>query len=109
MCTTAVRRGGSSEIRRLAEDQDAARRELAYAVLLAVDGNPKAPVRAKTQAENAIEAAWKEPRLAATLLRAIGRTDSVKYAFQVRNHMKDQHADVKKAAAHRGRSSRSRP
>ena len=39
------------------------------------------------------------PRAAASLLRAIGRTDSVKYAFQVRNRLKDDHREVKAAAA----------
>ena len=33
------------------------------------------------------------------MLRAIGRTDAVKYAFQVRNHLKDEHREVKEAAA----------
>ena len=39
------------------------------------------------------------PRDAASLLRAIGRTDAVNYAFQVRNHLKTGHREVKEAAA----------
>ncbi len=88
-----------ADFRKLAEGDDPSRRELGYAVLLAVDANPKAPSKAKADADRAIESAWKTPRAAASLLRAIGRTDSVKYAFQVRNRLKDEHGEVKAAAA----------
>jgi putative heme-binding domain-containing protein len=87
------------DFRKMAQDKDAARRELAYAVLLAIDANPDAQARSKTQAERAIESAWKDPRDAASLLRAIGRADSLKYSLQVRNHLKHAHSDVKAAAA----------
>ena len=50
------------EFRKLAEDDDPSRRELGYAVLLALDTNPRAPARAKAEAERAIESAWKTPR-----------------------------------------------
>ncbi len=86
------------DLRKLAGDEDPAARELGYAVLLALDANPKTPARAKADAERAIESAWKDPRAAASLLRAIGRTDAVKYAFHVRNHLKDEHRQVKEAA-----------
>ncbi len=87
------------EFRKLTEDQDPSRRELGYAVLLSVDANPRAQARARTEAGRAIESAWKTPRNAASLLRAIGRTDSLKYAFQVRNHLEDKDPEVKGAAA----------
>ncbi|MGP0065364.1 MAG: discoidin domain-containing protein [Isosphaeraceae bacterium] len=87
------------DFRKLAEDADPAQRELGYAVLLALDANPRAPARAKAEAGRAIESAWKTPKGAASLLRAIGRTDSVKYAFQVKNRLKDEDIEVKKAAA----------
>ena len=87
------------EFRKLAADENPARRELAYAVLLALDTNPNTPARAKAQANQAIEAAWTGPRSAASLLRAIGRTDKVKYVFQVRSRLKDEHSEVKAAAA----------
>ncbi len=91
-------RGGSAKFRKLTEDEDPSRRELGYAVLLTLDANPRAPTRAKAEAERAIESAWKTPKSAASLLRAIGRTDSVKYAFQVRNRLKDEDREVKAAA-----------
>jgi putative heme-binding domain-containing protein len=98
-----VRDGGHArrvgEFRRLAEDEDPAARELGYAVLLGLDANPKTPPRAKADAVLAIESAWKTPRGATSLLKSIGRTDAVKYAFQVRNHLKDEHREVKEAAA----------
>ena len=68
-------------------------------MLLALDANPKTPARAKADAVLAIESAWKTPRGATSLLMSIGRTDAVKYAFQVRNHLKDEHREVKEAAA----------
>ncbi len=86
------------DLRKLAEDEDPARRELGYAVLLTLDANPRSPARAKAEAERAIEAAWKTPKGAASLLRAIGRTDAMKYAFQVRNRLKDEQREVKAAA-----------
>ena len=88
-----------SEFRRLATDKDPAMRELGYAVLLALEVDPKTPAKAKSEAERAIEAAWNTPRDAASLLRAIGRSDAVSYAFQVRNHLNDEHREVKEAAA----------
>ena len=87
------------EFRKLADSNDPGRRELAYAVLLALDTNSRAPAAPRAQANKAIEAAWKTPKAAASLLKAIGRTDSVKYAFQVRNRLKDGNQDVKAAAA----------
>jgi putative heme-binding domain-containing protein len=87
------------EIRRLAEQEDPALRELGYAVLLAVEANPQAYARIRAESGHLIDAAWKSPRATASLLRAIGRADSVNYAFQVRNRLKDQDADVKAAAA----------
>jgi putative heme-binding domain-containing protein len=87
-----------ADFRKLAEDEDPSRRELGYAVLLALDANPRAPARAKADAGRAIESAWKTPKGSASLLRAIGRTDSVKYAFQVKNRLKDEAPEVKAAA-----------
>jgi putative heme-binding domain-containing protein len=86
------------DFRKLAEDEDPARRELGYAVLLAVDANPRASTKAKAEADRAIESAWKTPKGAASLLKAIGRTDSVRHAFQVRNRLKDEQREVKAAA-----------
>jgi putative heme-binding domain-containing protein len=88
-----------SEFRRLATDKDPAMRELGYAVLLALEVDTKTPARAKSEAERAIDSAWNTPRDAASLLRAIGRSDAVNYAFQVRNHLRDEHREVKEAAA----------
>ena len=61
-----ARRAG--EFRRLAKDNDPAVRELAYAVLLALERDPKTPARAKTEAERAIESAWSAPRETTSLL-----------------------------------------
>ncbi len=87
------------EFRRLASEEDPAFRELGYAVLLALETNPNTPAKARLNAERAIESAWSTPRGAASLLRTIGRTDAVNYAFQVRNYLKDEHREVKEAAA----------
>jgi putative heme-binding domain-containing protein len=99
-----VRDGGHArkigDFRKLADDEDRPSRELGYAVLLALDANPRAAAGAKGEAERAIDAAWKTERGAASLLMAIGRTDSMKYAFQVGNHLKDERRPVKAAAAY---------
>jgi putative membrane-bound dehydrogenase-like protein len=89
-----------SELRRLARHEDRAQRELAYAVLLTLETNPETPAKARAEAQRAIDLAWDTPRDSASLLRAISRTDAVGYAFQVRNHLKDEHREVKEAAAY---------
>ena len=87
------------EFRKLTEDPDSSRRELGYAVLLSLEANPSGQARAKSEVGRTIESAWKTPGTAASLLRAIGQTDSLKYAFQVRNHLEDKDPEVKGAAA----------
>jgi putative heme-binding domain-containing protein len=87
------------EFRNLAEDESPAVRELGYAVLLALESSPTTPAKAKGESERAIETAWKGPRATASLLRAIGRTDAVKYAFHIRNRLNDDHREVREAAA----------
>jgi putative heme-binding domain-containing protein len=67
-------------------------------VLLAIDANPRAPRQARADAERAIESAGKSPSSTASLIRAIGQTDAVKYAFQVKNGLKSRDPAVKSAA-----------
>ena len=63
-----------------------------YAVLLALDANPEgAGAGERPRPSGRSSRHGRTPRVAASLLRAIGRTDSVKYAFQVRNRLKDEH------------------
>ena len=87
------------EFRKLAEDEDPAVASWAMPCCSRWTPTRGRRRRPKAEAERAIESAWKTPRDAASLLRAIGRTDAVKYAFQVRNHLKDEHPEVKEAAA----------
>ena len=88
-----------ADFRKLSEDEDPARRELAYAVLVVLANNPKARGNSRSEAGRLIEAAWRNPRLAASLLKAIGRTDSLAYAFQVRSRLVDKDPEVRVAAA----------
>jgi putative heme-binding domain-containing protein len=92
--------GRLSELRRLTEDDDPVRRELAYAVLLSLSANPRARGNARTEAGSLVDAAWGRPRQAASLLRAIGRTDSIAYALRVRARLADQDSGVRAAAAY---------
>jgi putative heme-binding domain-containing protein len=87
-----------SEFRKLSEDGDASVRELGFAVLLSIATQPRAPERGKVEAERAIESAWKLPEQAVSLLRAIGRTDAIQYAFQVRNLLRDPQGSIRAAA-----------
>ncbi len=89
-----------SDFRKLADDADPATRELGYAVLLSLGAGPRTSARAKADAERAIDLAWKTEHGSASLLRAIGRADSIKYAFQVQNHLKDERGPVQAAAAY---------
>jgi putative heme-binding domain-containing protein len=88
-----------ADFRKLTEDADPARRELGYAVLLALASDPKAVGNARAEAGRLVEAAWRKPRQAASLLRAIGRTDAMAYAHQVRSRLADNDPDVRAASA----------
>ena len=90
--------------RSLAEGPDEARGELGYAVLVGLDDNPRLPQGARDEARKGIEAAWRKPPAAARLLRAVGLAESESYALQVRAHLKDEHPEVKRAAAFAARA-----
>ncbi len=98
-----------AEFRRLADDADPARRELGYAVLLSVSANPRTGGRARAEADRAIEAAWKAPRSAASLLTAIGRSDAVAHAFDVRNRLADKDPEVARGGGVRRGTAGARP
>jgi putative heme-binding domain-containing protein len=85
--------------RKLAESADLAASALGYAVLLAVADNSRTSSPNRADAERAIDAGWKSAQGSASLLTAIGRTDAIKFAFQVRNHQNDDRPAVRKAAA----------
>ena len=89
----------AEEFVRLAGESDVARGEFAFAVLLKLDENPRAPQDARNKARQVIEAAWPKPPIATRLLRAIGRAEAESYALQVRAHLNDGHPEVKQAAA----------
>ncbi len=80
------------------QSKEAARRELAYAVLLSLTMNLQAPPGERDQANRAVDAAWKSPAQTASVLRAIGRTYADHYALQVREKLKDGRPEVKAAA-----------
>jgi len=81
----------------LATSDGAARRELAYGVLVRLaNGKGK---EGRTTASQAVERAWSQADSLVPLLRAVGRTREFAYAFQVGTLAKDARPDVKKAAA----------
>ena len=87
------------DFRKLAEDEDPAARELGYAVLLASGRQPEdagaGQGRGRTGDRVRVEDAARGRQLAEG-----DRPDrSMKYAFQVRNRLKDEHREVKEAAA----------
>ena len=83
---------------RLAVGPDAAPAELAYAVILNAEADPKAPPRTKQVARDAIARALAEPALTARLLRAVGLTRSQSYAVQVRDRLDSTNPGVRLAA-----------
>jgi putative membrane-bound dehydrogenase-like protein len=83
---------------KMTADPDPSRRELAYAVLLQVDGQPRLSRDTRAEAQRAIEDAWARPEAAASLLRAIAQTRSEKLASQVRARLADADPAVRQAA-----------
>ncbi|MCA1686303.1 MAG: c-type cytochrome, partial [Planctomycetia bacterium] len=83
---------------KLAEGPDPAPAELAYAVILQADANPRMQGRTKEVARDAIARALAEPALTARLLHAVGRTRSQSYAVQVRDRLTSKNPDVRLAA-----------
>ena len=97
-----------AEFRRLAKDKDSALRELGYAVLLALAGNSKTrgkPEPRPSEGRSGLEV----PRQAASLLRAIGPTDAMAYAFQVRNRLEDEEPRGERGGALAAGAARPRP
>ncbi len=88
----------ASDFIKMTADPDPARRELAYAVLLQVDSQPRLARDTKAVAQRAIEGAWTQPEAAASLLRAIGQTRAEKFAPQIRAHLADADPAVRQAA-----------
>ena len=82
----------------LGDGPDPARRELAFAVLLQLEGQTKSPKEARTAAEQAIARAWSQPEGAASLLRAIGQVRAERHGFQVRARLKDADPALRQAA-----------
>ncbi len=76
---------------KVAEGPDAAPSELAYAVILQADANPKEQARAKQTAHDAVTRAWLEPSRSVRLMHAIGRTHAWRFAAQVKERL--NHAD----------------
>ena len=83
---------------KLAEAEDPARRELAFAVLLNVAANNSAPKPAREAATLAVDRAWNHLDAAASLLRAVGDMRAAPYAYQVNAHLKDDRPAVRAAA-----------
>ncbi|EEF63177.1 DUF7133 domain-containing protein [Pedosphaera parvula] len=81
----------------LAATQNEGQVELAYAVLLQIAGNTKAPKQAKTSAQRAIDEAWNSANLA-RLLRAVGDSGSIIYTEQAKARVNDANQEVAAAA-----------
>jgi putative heme-binding domain-containing protein len=83
---------------KLVESEDAARRELALAVLLQVEGNAQLPADQRARASEAINRAWNKPAMIPSLLSAIGQVGADRYSFQVQSLAKDKDETVQAAA-----------
>ncbi len=83
---------------KLAEGPDSGPAELAYAVILQAEANPRMQGRTKEVARDAIVRALAEPVLTARLLHAIGLTRSQAYAVEVKGRLESKNPGVKLAA-----------
>jgi putative membrane-bound dehydrogenase-like protein len=85
---------------KLTQDADAARRELAYRVLLQIAGNSQLAVAPRNQAGKFLEEAWTKAGTTVSLLRAIGDAEAEEYTLQVKQYLGDKRQDVKEAAGY---------
>jgi len=83
---------------KLAEGPDAARAELAYAVILNTDADPRMQAATKRVARDAVARALARPTLSARLLHAVGLTRAQSYAVQVRDRLASSDPAVRAAA-----------
>ncbi len=84
---------------KLAEGADVGQGILGYAVLTQVAIHRKGPSGPRVEAERAIDAAWKEPALAARLLRAIALAKVADYAPRVEQALTDASSPPYRQAA----------
>jgi putative heme-binding domain-containing protein len=84
---------------KLTSSNDAARRELGYAVLLNLATSRLGKADARAAASMAIEKGWEQPATAAPLLLAIGRMKADGYKDRVQALAADKNPDVARAAA----------
>ncbi|HZQ46341.1 MAG TPA: heme-binding domain-containing protein, partial [Verrucomicrobiae bacterium] len=90
--------GNIASFEKLAATDVQEQSELAFAVMLQIYASKSAGQQAKVAAQQAIEAAWKSPRVA-SLLRAVGETGAATYADEVRAYLKDARPEIAVAAA----------
>jgi putative heme-binding domain-containing protein len=88
----------ADQFAKLATSEDAATREMAYAVLLQIAQNKQAPKESSTAAADAIKLAWTKPAWTDSLLRVIGKEKVDGYAQQIRARLSDPDLKVKEAA-----------
>jgi putative membrane-bound dehydrogenase-like protein len=84
---------------RLAGEQDAARRVLAYGVLVNLAWGPLSDEKTQRAANKAVAFGWKDDRSVVSVLRAVGETGATSYERQVRILLKDKRPAVRAAAA----------
>lgn len=84
-----------------ANDPDAARRELAYAVLVHLSTQKQKDTRDTASA--AVERAFGRAGDIASLLRVVGQTRAEQFSYQVRSHLNDTDSDVRRQARYAAR------
>ncbi|HZZ73147.1 MAG TPA: discoidin domain-containing protein [Pirellulales bacterium] len=82
----------------LATKPSAGEKELAYAALLKLQLQPRAPQEAKDAAKRLLDQAWAKPATTVNLLHAIGLIGAEPYSYQVRSY-ETSHDEAIRAAA----------
>lgn len=82
----------------LTSDGSAARQQLGYLALLAIESHGKSSAEDKANAREAINAAWANPASAEAALVAIGQSKNELYVLAVTSQMKNSDEKVRKAA-----------
>ncbi|HET6249737.1 MAG TPA: discoidin domain-containing protein [Tepidisphaeraceae bacterium] len=84
---------------KLAETESPARRELAYSVLMNLNGSRLVKPDQKAAAAKVIDKGWDRPAYSAIMLRAVARTHADAYGEMVQAMLADKNPDIAQAAA----------
>jgi len=82
---------------------DPARREVSYAVLMHLATQKQTSRQIRDAATTALERGWSRPEDVVSLLKLVGQMRAEQFSYQVRTHLSDSNAQIRKQAEYAAR------